>query len=288
MRAIKKVGERPAAHIGTGEVRRCPDECLFVSCYPEITRCEVCGLGKTVASGKPAQAQDYRNLTAEGRATKTRYFRALHRRFLKTLPPGALLDVGCSDGLMLDVMAMLGWRVLGTDAFDNPDARPDIVMGDFLHADLSGPFDLITLIHSFEHMADPTATLDRCAQLLRPGGHLFIAVPNFSSEWSKATGVNWPWLNVNDHRFHYTAETLNRLLPQHGFKVLLLKTYSGFAPSIPQVYLSEQRVFEHLLLRWRPLRSMVFRLSAMMRIPGGLLADILDCGAEIQILARFG
>lgn len=57
--------------------------------------------------------------------------------------------------------------------------------GDLLDLDLPrATFDVVTLWHVLEHVAEPRATVERCAALLRPGGVLAIAVPN--TDWDFA------------------------------------------------------------------------------------------------------
>ena len=264
----------------------CPDGCSFSPVYDgRIGQCGVCGLGRTLNAGAAAEAQDYLNATSEQREFKRNYFRRLHARALRDLAPGRVLDIGCSDGLLLDVLSEAGWQTLGIDAYRDTPPRADVLSGNFLQNAISGRFDLITAVHSFEHLDDPVATLERCASLLHPGGRLFIVVPNFAGWWSRAAGPRWPWLNPADHRFHYTEGAMRRLLEQNGFVLLSVRTWSRFTPSIAQMYLSERGFFEGVWCRWRLLRSAAFRISAAVRRPANVLCDVLGRGAELQVLA---
>jgi SAM-dependent methyltransferase len=91
------------------------------------------------------------------------------------------LDIGTGLGGILDLLssqaaltaavepqtaprAML--RSLGYQMFDTLDAAPD------------AGFDLITLFHVYEHVADPVAFLRRAIRKLAPGGRICIEVPH--------------------------------------------------------------------------------------------------------------
>lgn len=142
------------------------------------------------------------------------------------------------------------------------------------------------LIHSFEHMDDRRATLFKCRSLVKQAGRLLIVVPNFGGWWSRAMGGDWQWLNVDDHPYHYTREALTRLLDQTGLRILACRTTSMFAPSLPEVILSANKVFDWFGIRWRPARSALYRLSRLAGVLCNPIADFAGEGAELQVLAR--
>lgn len=266
---------------------RCPADCLFEPWTEAVSRCGECGLGKTVAPVNCASAQDYQGLAESEQVVKKRYFWALYRRQLSRLHAGAVLDVGCADGLFLDVMRMCGWMTQGVEAFRREGANHEnVIVEEFLLLDSQERYDLVTFIHSFEHMAAPAETLRKCHALLKSGGRLLLAVPNFSGAWSRLLGEGWPWLNTQDHHFHYTSDAIVRLLSQNGFQVVVLRTYSGFAPSAFEMYLTAKGVFQWPVIRWRPIRSVLFRLSSRLRRPVNWLVDRSGQGAELQVVAR--
>ncbi len=101
-----------------------------------------------------------------------------------------LLDIGCGGGLLAEPMARLGAEVVGADpAPANIDAAR-------LHAAASGlaidyrattaealaeageTFDVVLAMEVVEHVADIPAFLAACAEMLRPGGQLFVATIN--------------------------------------------------------------------------------------------------------------
>jgi len=71
-------------------------------------------------------------------------------------------------------------------------------------------FDRVILIHTFEHIAQPSLFLNTVAQNLEKSGKLFIQVPNSES--------NPYLLCIADHSVHYTKETLQETLRSANFK----------------------------------------------------------------------
>ena len=244
--------------------------------------CAVCGLGLSSYTAAPAEQRNYLGPDQDGAKTA----RPIHvfDAFMRDREPGSLLDIGCSDGLLLNIAAAKGWSVKGIDP--QPNSSDRIIRGSFATHQFSEYFDYVTLIHSFEHMDDPRATLLKCRSLIKQAGRLLIVVPNFGGWWSRAMGGDWQWLNVDDHRYHYTREALTRLLDQTGFGILVCRTSSMFAPSLPEVILSANRVFDWPGFRWRPTRSALYRLSRLAGVLCNPIADFAGQGAELQVLVR--
>ena len=98
---------------------------------------------------------------------------------LLLMPPqrsgGSLLDIGCGNGRFLTVMRMLGWRVHGIEPDERSAENARRSSGARIDAELDeglyppAHFDVITLNHAMEHIADPVTLLARCFRLCRQG-----------------------------------------------------------------------------------------------------------------------
>jgi 2-polyprenyl-3-methyl-5-hydroxy-6-metoxy-1,4-benzoquinol methylase len=74
--------------------------------------------------------------------------------------------------------------------------------------------DLISMFHVLEHLAEPVAALRTMGEKLKPGGLLYIEVPN-------ATRLCSPdYMFFRAHTLYFTGPTLRKLLEIAGFKLM--------------------------------------------------------------------
>lgn len=152
--------------------------------------------------------------------------RAILRHVSEHLPTGAdlkALDYGCGLGAMIAALADFypGQPIDGLDTTRRFESELAKVPGfSRLHLPESMPsnghWDLITMIHCLEHLPDPVSVLRRLASTLSPGGRILIQVPN--------TQINPFDLLVADHRAHFSAASLDRLLRRAGLRADLIST----------------------------------------------------------------
>lgn len=137
------------------------------------------------------------------------------RAVTRGLPKGAaVLDYGCGNGDFVFAMRRAGYDCRGYD----PNSPSD---SEFINKDHGGrAYDLITLWHVFEHFNEPAAELLKIAALLKPGGKIFLAVPNFASLDARAGGEKWFHLDLPRHVFHYSPAGLDYLVRKTGLRVV--------------------------------------------------------------------
>jgi SAM-dependent methyltransferase len=70
-------------------------------------------------------------------------------------------------------------------------------------------FDAITLWDVLEHVPDPLSFLCRCYVLLKPGGYLFLNVPDLVSLQARILGKRWPLL-LAEHLNYFNRGSLKR------------------------------------------------------------------------------
>ena len=102
-----------------------------------------------------------------------------------------VLDAGCGGGILAEGMAALGAQVTGIDLGDKAlqvarlhllesglqvDYRKIAVEN--LAAEQPEHYDVVTCMELLEHVPDPGSTVRACAQLVRPGGHVFFSTLN--------------------------------------------------------------------------------------------------------------
>lgn len=157
---------------------------------------------------------------ADGSAAPRSRTLAAHIVNRRRLPEtGRLLDIGCGNGgaLISFAAALPGWRLNGHELSDRSLSRLQTIPGfEALHngevRDIPGGFDLISAIHSLEHMPDPGKALADACRRLNDDGTLFLQVPDVE---------NSPFdLLVADHRTHFTRAALERLTASVGLTTL--------------------------------------------------------------------
>lgn len=149
-----------------------------------------------------------------------------------------LLDIGCGGGLLSEPMARLGFTVTGADASEKNIGTAQA------HAAQSGlaidyrattaealvaeghQFDLVLNMEVVEHVADVSAYLNACTQLVRPGGLTLVATMNktLKSLALAKLGAEYilRWLPPGTHdwnRFIPPAE-LQKSLEESGLTIL--------------------------------------------------------------------
>lgn len=144
------------------------------------------------------------------------------------LPPGELrlLDIGCGMGGLLPHLAELG-EVAGVDPsmqaveHARQQSGADVRVGalpDDVPFEAAG-FDAITLLDVLEHIDDDAAAARRIAELLKPGGLLFVTVPAYPFLWSEHD-------RLNEHRRRYLPRDLRQVLARAEFRVRFLSFYN--------------------------------------------------------------
>jgi glycosyltransferase involved in cell wall biosynthesis len=120
-----------------------------------------------------------------------------HGRLLSLMsrrPPCRVLDVGCSDGRLGELLRMCGHEVVGIDIVKHDGVADRL--NSFVEADLDEPlptdvgrdFDVIVALDVLEHTRDPDRVLRQLTPLLAASGVVLACVPNFG-HWYPRTRV---------------------------------------------------------------------------------------------------
>lgn len=142
---------------------------------------------------------------------------------LPSLVPARLLEIGCASGAFLHHMAGQGWQVEGIE-FSEKAAKSAAEHGYRVHAGAletapppNEPFDLIVGWMVLEHLHDPIGGLRKLCEWAKPGSWLVLSVPNAGSLEFRIFKEKWYALDVPRHLFHFTPETLGRVLRAGGW-----------------------------------------------------------------------
>jgi SAM-dependent methyltransferase len=211
----------------------------------DIVRCTVCGhmqVGELPAS--ELLEEEYAEVWEEAYVEEEAGQRATARRALEriehhvparggpTTPRGALCDLGCWVGFLLSEAERRGWSARGVEpsrfgaAYARDRLGLDVQESSIASAQLpAGEFDAVVLGDVIEHLPDPVASVRRAAELLRPGGVLYLTLPDAGSTVARALGARW-WSVLPTHLHYFTRQSLARLLAGAGFAI----EWEGTAP----------------------------------------------------------
>ncbi|RLA25334.1 MAG: bifunctional 3-demethylubiquinol 3-O-methyltransferase/2-polyprenyl-6-hydroxyphenol methylase [Gammaproteobacteria bacterium] len=101
------------------------------------------------------------------------------------------VDIGCGGGILAESMAKAGAKVTGIDMAEGPLAVARLHQAesgtdvDYLRStaeelaeERSGQYDVVTCLEMLEHVPSPQTVVAACAELVKPGGHIFFSTIN--------------------------------------------------------------------------------------------------------------
>jgi SAM-dependent methyltransferase len=156
-----------------------------------------------------------------------------HVRFFRSIKPkGRVLDIGCGNGYFLAACEEKGYEVQGIDvspwAAQYASHKLGLLVdtGEVEGMDLPPQsFDIVTMWHFLEHTHDPNRVLSRARSWLKRDGILIVEVPNYEGTDARKTWKAWVGWQLPYHLYHFTPQTLTRLLRGSGFDVVKTKDY---------------------------------------------------------------
>jgi 2-polyprenyl-3-methyl-5-hydroxy-6-metoxy-1,4-benzoquinol methylase len=207
-----------------------------------VVRCRACGLMRTDPRPTPdtigyyypdhygpylhtrvAAPDDAHGRTAGWKRLVKRVVR-FNTDCLPEMAPGKLLEIGCASGMFLFRMSRLGWQVAGIEISERA-ASHSRSLGFPVHngpletaPDPAEPYDLIAGWMVLEHLHDPVGSLVRMRRWIRKEGWLVFSIPDAGSWEFKIFRSAWYALHLPNHLFHFTPQTIRKVLDRTGWK----------------------------------------------------------------------
>ncbi|MFY1698044.1 MULTISPECIES: class I SAM-dependent methyltransferase [unclassified Solwaraspora] len=265
--------------------------CLVCGPYPvsepifggQLRQCLACGFAWTVTAAEPTP-ELYDDAYFDGGGYEN-YFLPAPRRFeagrrlrwLRAVArPDSLLEVGPAGGFFLEAARRYGMKVYGVELsataarYARDCLRLPVQQGSFESVTPPHRMDAVCAFHVLEHVADPWQFLATARSVLRPGGALVLEVPNIASASARRLGDRWPGLQPEYHRWHFSPNSLARLVTTAGFRLLRqdTATFRYYMPFRYQLRHAHRILPEHVIsmrsLRTvHPLRGDLIRLVAL-------------------------
>lgn len=187
------------------------------------------------AIGRYYQSENYISHTDTNKGIVNRLYQVVRKHTLKTkrrtvvaftkVRTGSLLDIGAGTGAFASYMQQTGWKVSGLE----PDSEARQKAYELHSIELEdssrlfelevNQFDAITLWHVIEHVHSLHEYLDQLKKVLKPGGHIFIAVPNYTSYDANIYRQFWAAYDTPRHLYHFSPVAMKRLLASHGLQL---------------------------------------------------------------------
>lgn len=202
-----------------------------------LARCRACGMTYVAREPGLRELEDYyapypvvENISP---VTLLRYDELLER-FAPFRKTGRILDVGCGGGSFLERAMAKGWEACGTEFGAGPIAACrakgiQVMEGPLRPGDHPAEgYDVICAFEVVEHLAHPGPEIDNMLKLLRPGGLLYLTVPNFNCLARRLDLAHWNVINYPEHLNHFIRRTMHRMLATRGLGRAWLTT-TGFS-----------------------------------------------------------
>ena len=222
-----------------------------------------------------AAAQLMKQQTAEAR---------LHQ--LKRFVPfvGKWLDVGCANGVFVQVARNLGLEAEGVELSENAVREAQatglpVTAGTLADISVQEVFDCITAFDVLEHVLDPELFLSQVVERLKPGGTLVITVPNRRSWSARLMGSRWYFYIPEEHLHYFDRGTLTKLTSK--FNLGVVRARAAYKPL----------TFDYALSQFSEYNPWIFRLLSLGKpvLPKSLRTFIVPVYiGEIMFVARKG
>ncbi len=201
----------------------------------------------------------------------------------KYVREGKILDVGAGRGALSHALLEMGYEVKAADIDPSKCKYPDVEM---IQCNIlkglpfnDNSFDAITITEVIEHMEDPYLTVRELNRVLKPGGILFITVPNYGNI---ETRMNYLFRGTLPKAFPFKVEKpgsrkthghintmtivqLKYLLMTNGFEMIHL---SALFPKKKMVFLLpiSLLVFLYSHLFWPSQRRKLYHIPDQMKV----------------------
>ncbi|MBI2968952.1 MAG: class I SAM-dependent methyltransferase [Bacteroidetes bacterium] len=180
-------------------------------------------------SGFPPEALDKLRKLEENNfwyRSRNNVIETLIKRFAAS--PGKFLEVGCGNGFALKALSKFpGLSLTGCEIYlsglSNAKKRlPGVafIQLDARNIPFNNEFDFIGCFDVLEHIEDDMTVLQQMNKAVKPGGRIFISVPQYTWLWSDIDVID-------NHKRRYSRNELVTKITNAGFRIDYLSGFTG-------------------------------------------------------------
>lgn len=233
------------------ETRNCPvcgsneHRDLFIKDGGQYVICQMCGMVflNPVFTDESLAIfySGYPPIQAQVTANESDFSRMIYGKGVSAITKfnksGALMDVGCSSGMFLDIAKEKGWKTVGVELnqAEAAEARKkhEVYVESIQSLNLEKRFDVISMWDVLEHIKDGGATLRLLAKkYLRRGGLVFLQIPNVRALAVRMMQEKSKMFDGIEHVNLYGPKTIALLAKKSGFDVAHLETVISEIPIV--------------------------------------------------------
>ncbi len=147
---------------------------------------------------------------------------------------GRLLDFGCGAGHLVEQAQELGWEAHGCDVGEWIETASSNRNIDNIHVgnldEIAFPndhFDAAISMQVFEHLLEPLEDLAQLIRVVRPGGIVYINVPNYHTIPIMLGKDDFMLNEPPQHVNYFAPATIRRLFKEAGLTQVQVRTGDG-------------------------------------------------------------
>lgn len=177
----------------------------------------------------------------------------------------SILDIGCGVGDFLLYAKEKGCNVTGIEPSE--DARK--IAEKKLDCKISSPeelqnipdnsFDIITMWHVLEHVADLKTEIHHLQRILKKDGRLVLALPNYKSYDAEYYKDKWAAYDVPRHLSHFSQTSIKNIFKETNLQLIDIKPLkwdSFYISMLSEQYLNSKNSFlKGILTGWKSNRK---------------------------------
>jgi glycosyltransferase involved in cell wall biosynthesis len=142
-----------------------------------------------------------------------------------------ILDLGCSDGRLGELLRLEGHTVIGVDSVkldgvaDRLDGFVEADLNQGLPSEVGKDFDVVLAADVLEHLVDPASMLGQIREVLAPRGVVLVSVPNVAHWYPRlrivAGHFDYERRGIFDsgHLRFFTRRSFERMVSSSGMRV---------------------------------------------------------------------